>query len=96
MPTARYPYFVCCLRVAVYIYVNVLQVIRHQGGIEALFHDSMATKGLVVQRPVVPTSIELPRVESDLGNPNAYPVKVRAPGFCLVRNTCAEIDARLR
>ncbi|KAM5530944.1 hypothetical protein V8D89_015389 [Ganoderma adspersum] len=59
-PTARYPYLVT----------------RHQGGIESLFHESMATKGLVVQRPVVPTSIELSKVVSELENLNAYPVKV--------------------
>ncbi|PIL24615.1 hypothetical protein GSI_12499 [Ganoderma sinense ZZ0214-1] len=59
-PTARYPYLVT----------------RHQAGIESLFHDSIATKGLVVQRPVVPTSIELSEAGSDLENPNAYPVKV--------------------
>ena len=65
------------------------QVTRHQGGIESLFHESMATKGLVVQRPVVPTSIELSEVVSELENPHAYPVKVGFLPFCQASNTCA-------
>nr|VWO96611.1 FAD-dependent monooxygenase DEP2 (EC (Depudecin biosynthesis cluster protein 2) [Ganoderma boninense] len=59
-----------------YAHADTAQLTRHQAGIESLFHDSMATKGLVVQRPVVPTSIELSDVASDLENPNAYPVKI--------------------
>ncbi len=79
-------------------FADILQVTRHQGGVESLFHESMATKGLIVQRPVVPTDIELSEVESDLRNPNAYPVKVPILAFCLAAdtNTCAETDVRLR
>ncbi|TBU43844.1 thioredoxin-like protein [Dichomitus squalens] len=59
-PTARYPFLVT----------------RHQGGIEALFRDSMASKDVFVQRPVVATSIELSDSRSDLESPDAYPVKI--------------------
>ena len=65
-----------CFRAPINAYIDIAQVTRHQGGIEDLFRESMATKELVVERPVVPTSIELSPVESDLENPNASPVKV--------------------
>ncbi|KAM5530945.1 hypothetical protein V8D89_015390 [Ganoderma adspersum] len=59
-PTARYPY----------------PVTRHQGGIQALFRDSMSTKGVVVEQPMIPTSIELSHEKSEYEDPKAYPVKV--------------------
>ncbi|KAM5541471.1 hypothetical protein V8D89_005025 [Ganoderma adspersum] len=59
-PTARYPY----------------PVTRHQGGIQALFYDSMATKGVVVEQPVIPTSIELCHEKLEDEEPNDYPLKV--------------------
>ncbi|PIL24616.1 hypothetical protein GSI_12500 [Ganoderma sinense ZZ0214-1] len=59
-PTGRYPY----------------TVTRHQAGIQALFRDSMAAKGVLVEQPVIPTAIELSHVNSDIEDPKAYPVKV--------------------
>nr|VWO96612.1 p-hydroxybenzoate hydroxylase [Ganoderma boninense] len=59
-PTSRHPF----------------PVTRHQGGIEALFRDSMAKKGVIVERPVIPTAIELSNGESGLENHKTYPVKV--------------------
>ena len=38
----------------------------------------MASQGVFVQQPVAPTAIELSESISDLEDPNAYPVKVRA------------------
>ncbi|PCH36404.1 hypothetical protein WOLCODRAFT_140399 [Wolfiporia cocos MD-104 SS10] len=59
-PTARYPF----------------EVTLHQGGIEAIFLDSMAALGVHVERPIVPTSIELTTVETELKDPNSHAVKV--------------------
>ncbi|KAI0628053.1 FAD binding domain-containing protein [Trametes polyzona] len=59
-PTARYP-FACS---------------RHQGGIESIFIDSMREKGLVIDRPTVPTSLELLQDEAQLTDLTKYPVKV--------------------
>ena len=55
---------------------DISQVTRHQGGVEALFRNSMATKGVVVEQPVIPTAIELSHAKADLEDPKAYPVKV--------------------
>ncbi|KAL4251565.1 PheA/TfdB FAD monooxygenase family protein [Abortiporus biennis] len=59
-PSARYPH----------------EVTLHQGAIEAIFVDSMRERGLEVDRPIIPTSLELSTEESELKDPNAYPVKV--------------------
>ncbi|EIW58484.1 uncharacterized protein TRAVEDRAFT_47634 [Trametes versicolor FP-101664 SS1] len=59
-PTARYG-FTCGL---------------HQGRVEAIFLDDMKSRGLVVDRPAVPTSIELSDEEAARSYPKAYPVKV--------------------
>ncbi|PCH36424.1 hypothetical protein WOLCODRAFT_140412 [Wolfiporia cocos MD-104 SS10] len=59
-PTARYPF----------------TLTLHQGGTEAIFLDSMAALGVHVERPVVPTSIELSTVEEELKDPNSHAVKV--------------------
>ncbi|KAI8996410.1 FAD binding domain-containing protein [Trametes punicea] len=59
-PTARYPF----------------EVTLHQGAIEAIFLDSMKAHGVVVERPIVPTSIQLSQSEDELENPNAHPVTV--------------------
>ena len=40
--------------------------------------DSMATMGVNVDRPIVPTSMELSTDEAELKDPQSYPVKVRA------------------
>ncbi|OBZ73534.1 Phenol 2-monooxygenase [Grifola frondosa] len=59
-PTARYPF----------------EVTLHQGAIESIFLDSMRSLGVTVQRPVVPTSIELSQDEAVLNDPNSRAVKV--------------------
>ncbi|KAF4569561.1 hypothetical protein EYR40_008541 [Pleurotus pulmonarius] len=60
-PTARYP-FECTL---------------HQGAIEAIFHDSMRSMGVQVDRPTVPESIQMSQDADVLKDPTAYPVRVR-------------------
>ncbi|XP_006461738.1 hypothetical protein AGABI2DRAFT_185850 [Agaricus bisporus var. bisporus H97] len=59
-PTARYPF----------------EVTLHQGAIENIFLDSMATSNLSVTRPCVPTSITISENEKELRDPQAHPVKV--------------------
>ncbi|EJF59085.1 hypothetical protein DICSQDRAFT_65759 [Dichomitus squalens LYAD-421 SS1] len=59
-PSARYPF----------------EVTLHQGAIESIFLDSMKAHGVVVERPIVPTSLELSESEEELKDPNARPVKV--------------------
>ncbi|TFL02292.1 FAD binding domain-containing protein [Pterulicium gracile] len=59
-PTARYPF----------------EVTLHQGAIESIFLDSMRTYGVKVERPIVPTRMELSSNPSELLDPQAYPVKV--------------------
>ncbi|KIP05547.1 hypothetical protein PHLGIDRAFT_91984 [Phlebiopsis gigantea 11061_1 CR5-6] len=58
--TARYPF----------------EVTLHQGAIEAIFLDSMTSMGVTVERPVVPTTIELSSDEAELKDPHSHPVKV--------------------
>ncbi|OSD04732.1 hypothetical protein PYCCODRAFT_1386005 [Trametes coccinea BRFM310] len=57
-PSARYPF----------------EVTLHQGAIEAIFLDSMSAHGVIVERPIVPTYIELSQSEEELKDPNAHPV----------------------
>lgn len=52
------------------------QITLHQGAIEAIFLDSMKAHNVVVERPIVPTSIELSKSEAELKDPSAHPVKV--------------------
>ena len=59
-PTARYPY----------------EVTLHQGEIESLFLDSMKKEGLQVERPIVPTSLQISEDPKEVADPDAYPVKV--------------------
>jgi hypothetical protein len=61
----------------------------HQGAIEAIFLDAMAAKGLTVDRPTKPTSIELSQDEARLKDPNAYPVQVRNSLFTFFRSSNA-------
>ncbi|KAI0675872.1 hypothetical protein C8Q78DRAFT_988353 [Trametes maxima] len=58
--SARYP-FVCT---------------RHQGAIEQIFLDAMKPNGLTVDRPVVPTSLEISEDAALWEDPRAHPVKV--------------------
>ncbi|KII85917.1 hypothetical protein PLICRDRAFT_115229 [Plicaturopsis crispa FD-325 SS-3] len=59
-PTARYPF----------------ETTLHQGAIESIFLDSMKVEGLVVDRPIIPTSIELSTDATLLQDPTSHPVKV--------------------
>jgi len=59
-PTARYPF----------------AVTLHQGAIESIFLDSMKSAGVIVDRPVVPTSLQLSNDEKVLNDPNAHAVRV--------------------
>ena len=52
------------------------QMALHQGGIEQIFLDSMASNGVEVERPMIPTSIELSEDQSTLNDPKSHPVKV--------------------
>ncbi|KAF8902403.1 FAD binding domain-containing protein [Gymnopilus junonius] len=58
--TARYPF----------------EVTLQQGAIERIFLDSMLTFGVTIDRPVVPTSVELSKDDSILSDPRAHPVRV--------------------
>ncbi|KAI0794575.1 FAD binding domain-containing protein [Fomes fomentarius] len=59
-PNARYPF----------------EITLHQGAIEEIFLDSMKAHKVVVERPIVPTSIELSKSEAELKDPSAHPVKI--------------------
>lgn len=59
-PTARWPF----------------EMALHQGGIEQIFLDSMASKGVHVERPIMPTFIELSQNEAELKDPSSHPAKV--------------------
>ncbi|KIJ65494.1 hypothetical protein HYDPIDRAFT_88033 [Hydnomerulius pinastri MD-312] len=59
-PSARYPF----------------ELALHQGGIEAIFLDSMQALGVEVERSTQPTSIELSSDEAELADPTSHPVKV--------------------
>ncbi|THH17443.1 hypothetical protein EW146_g3360 [Bondarzewia mesenterica] len=59
-PTARYPF----------------EATLHQGEIENIFLNSMRKEGVEVERPMIPTSLELSTDQTELEDPQAYPVKV--------------------
>ncbi|KIP04908.1 hypothetical protein PHLGIDRAFT_176210 [Phlebiopsis gigantea 11061_1 CR5-6] len=59
-PSARWPFYVTL----------------HQGSIEAMFLDSMAPEGVTVERPVIPTLLEVSKDESVLKDPQSHAVKV--------------------
>lgn len=59
------------------------QMALHQGGIEQIFLDSMASNGVEVERPMIPTSIELSEDQSALKNPKSHPVKVSRKSYDL-------------
>lgn len=52
------------------------EITLHQGAIEAIFLDAMASFNVEVERPIVPTSIELSTDEAELKDPTSHPVKV--------------------
>ncbi|KAJ8589553.1 hypothetical protein M405DRAFT_817777 [Rhizopogon salebrosus TDB-379] len=59
-PTARYPF----------------KITIGQSRIEALFMDSMKSRGVTVDRPIVPSSLEISEDPEELLDPSSYPVKV--------------------
>ncbi|TDL26709.1 hypothetical protein BD410DRAFT_825808 [Rickenella mellea] len=59
-PTARFPF----------------EITLHQGAIEAIFLDSLRTKGVEIDRPIQPTAIELSTNEEELKDPHSHPIKV--------------------
>ncbi|KAG9313169.1 putative monooxygenase [Chiua virens] len=60
VPTARYPF----------------GVTLQQGGIEAIFLDSLKNHGVQVDRPRQPSAIEISDDPKELSSPSSYPVKV--------------------
>lgn len=54
----------------------------HQGDIESIFIDSMASMGLRTDRPVAPSSIEVSTDEAELMDPTSNPVKVGIRRLC--------------
>lgn len=53
----------------------------HQGGIEQIFLDSMISNGVEVERPKIPTSIELSEDQSELKDPKSHPIKVKHKSY---------------
>ena len=53
-----------------------MQVTLHQGAIESIFLDSMASMSVSVDRPIIPTSVEISTEESVLKDPHSYPITV--------------------
>ncbi|KAG2103083.1 FAD binding domain-containing protein [Suillus discolor] len=59
-PTARYPF----------------KITIAQASIEALFVESLKSQGISVDRPIVPSSLEISQDPAELLDPSSYPVKV--------------------
>ncbi|KAG2742976.1 hypothetical protein P692DRAFT_20810977 [Suillus brevipes Sb2] len=59
-PTARYPF----------------KITIAQASIEALFIESLKSQGISVDRPIVPSSLEISQDPEELLDPSSYPVKV--------------------
>jgi phenol 2-monooxygenase (NADPH) len=51
-------------------------VTLHQGAIESIFLDSMKAVGVVVERPIEPTSLTISEDEKVLKDPKAHAVRV--------------------
>ncbi|KAJ7573876.1 FAD binding domain-containing protein [Mycena floridula] len=58
--TARYPF----------------KAALHQGAIEAIFLDSLQASGVYVDRPTEPISLHISETETELLDPNSYPIRV--------------------
>lgn len=41
-----------------------------------MFKDSMKTRGVTVERPIVPSSLEISEDPEELLDPSSYPIKV--------------------
>ena len=54
------------------------QVTLHQGAIEQIFFDSLASMGVSVDRPMTPIFIQLSDNVDELKDPTSHPVKVYA------------------
>ncbi|PSR71348.1 hypothetical protein PHLCEN_2v12777 [Hermanssonia centrifuga] len=52
------------------------EVTLHQGAIEAIFLDSMASMSVRVERPIIPTSIKLSMEEAELADPHSHPIEI--------------------
>lgn len=52
------------------------QITLHQGAIESIFMDSMRSMGLEIDRPIVPTTLEISTDEAELLDPQSHSVKV--------------------
>jgi hypothetical protein len=59
-----------------YLIDVVAQITIGQSRIEALFMDSMKSRGVTVDRPIVPSSLEISEDPEELLDPSSYPVKV--------------------
>lgn len=55
---------------------TVEQITIAQASIEALFIESLKSQGISVDRPIVPSSLEISQDPEELLDPSAYPVKV--------------------
>jgi phenol 2-monooxygenase len=54
----------------------VEQITIAQASIEALFIESLKSQGISVDRPIVPSSLEISQDPKELLDPSSYPVKV--------------------
>ncbi|EEB89627.1 hypothetical protein MPER_12256, partial [Moniliophthora perniciosa FA553] len=77
-PTARYPF----------------EVTLHQGAIEAIFLDNMKAVGVQVDRPIIPTSIQISDDPSVLEDPQSYPVRVELQHLQGETNTMEIVHAK--
>uniref|UniRef100_A0A0W0G6V4 Phenol 2-monooxygenase n=1 Tax=Moniliophthora roreri TaxID=221103 RepID=A0A0W0G6V4_MONRR len=77
-PSARYPF----------------EVTLHQGAIEAIFLDNMRAMGVQVDRPIVPTSIQISDNPSVLEDPESYPVRVELQHLQGEANTTEVVHAK--
>jgi hypothetical protein len=59
-----------------YLIPAVGQITIGQASIEALFIESLTSKGISVDRPIVPSSLEISQDPEELLDPSSYPVKV--------------------
>ncbi len=60
-----------------------MKVTLHQGAIEAIFLDSMASMSVRVERPIIPTSIKLSMDEAELADPHSHPIEVHVEYFSI-------------
>ena len=56
----------------------------------------MRAKGLIVERPVIPTVIELSHDESELKDPSTHPVKVRSRACLMFVSALTGVQVTLK